>query len=119
VSIAGSPPLLTDHSGYGYAKGAVNAGSTVYLGDRTSSHWSLSVDGDDAPRRTAFGWANAFDVGQSGTATLRFKTPITRYALLVLQAVIWALVLRRLWAWRRDEHTGAPLRERTDRVVPA
>ena len=103
VSIAGSPPLLTDHSGYGFAKGAVNAGSTMYLADESSSHWSLSVGGHDAPRYTAFGWANAFQVRDSGIATLRFKTPITRYALLAVQVALWAFVIHRLWIWRRNE----------------
>ena len=105
VSLAGSPPLLTDHTGYGYAKGAVNADSTMYLANEASSHWSLSVGGHDVPRSTAFGWANAFHVPESGIATLRFKTPITRYALLVLQMAFWGFVLRRLWAWRRQERT--------------
>ena len=41
VSLAGSPPLLTDHSGYTTAQGAVNTDSTVYVAN-ASSRWSLS-----------------------------------------------------------------------------
>jgi hypothetical protein len=105
VDLTGSPPLLTDHTGYGYAKGAVNAGSTVYLAADASSHWSLSVDGHAAPRRSAFGWANAFRIDASGVATLRYKTPITRYALLLLQVAIWVFVLRLWWRWWRAERS--------------
>ena len=39
----------------------------------------------------------------SGIATLRFKTPITRYALLVLQVALWAFVVHRLSTWWRNE----------------
>ena len=103
VSIAGGPPLLTDHSGYAYAKGAVNGGSTIYLANESSSHWSLSVNGHDAPRTTAFGFGNTFQIADSGIATLRFKTPITRYLALLLQVAIWVFVLRRLSRWWRDD----------------
>ncbi|HEV3225621.1 MAG TPA: hypothetical protein VGZ52_02260, partial [Acidimicrobiales bacterium] len=106
LDLGNAPPLLTDHSGYTYAKGAVNAGSTMYLASG-SSQWSLSVAGHDAPRTTAFGWANAFRIDQGGTATLSFKTPITRYALLFVQVAIWFVLLRALWQWRRDDKASS------------
>jgi hypothetical protein len=99
VSLAGSPPLLTDHSGYTTANGSVNADSTVYVAN-DSSRWSLSVNGHDAPRTTGFGWANAFHVGETGNATLRFNTPITRYGLLLVQLALWVLLIRALWRGR-------------------
>jgi len=107
VSLAGSPPLLTDHSGYTTAKGAVNANSTVYVANDASSRWSLSVDGHNVPRTTGFGWANVFHVGDAGNATLRFNTPITRYGLLVVQLALWVLLIRALWRGRRDDHASA------------
>ncbi|MEY2403585.1 MAG: hypothetical protein QOD38_1136, partial [Acidimicrobiaceae bacterium] len=103
TDLAGSPPLLTDHSGYATAKGLVNAGSVVYLGDASSPNWSLTVDGRDAARTKAFGWANEFRVDQAGSATLRFKTPISRYALLAVQVGLWAVAIRRLRRWRAEE----------------
>jgi len=107
VSLAGSPPLLTDHSGYTTAKGAVNADSTVYVANASSSRWSLSVGGHNVPRTTGFGWANAFHVGDAGTATLRFNTPITRYALLLVQLALWVLLIRTLWRGRRADRIAA------------
>jgi hypothetical protein len=103
VELSGSPPLLTDHSGYGTAKGAVNAGSVAYLADASSSHWSLTVNGHDAARAKAFGWANQFRIDESGSATLRFNTPITRYALLAIQVGLWTAAIRRLFRWRKEE----------------
>jgi hypothetical protein len=103
VDLAGSPPLLTDRTGYATAKGHVNDGSTVYLATESSSRWSLSVDGHDATRAKAFGWANEFRVDRGGTATLRFHTPLSRYVLLAVQIGLWFVAIRRLWAWRAEE----------------
>ena len=107
ADLSGLPPLLTDRAGYANAKGAVNGGSIVYLANASSPRWSLSVDGRDAPREKAFGWANQFRVDQSGTATLRFSTPISRYALLLVQVALWVLALRRLWQWRTQGRVEA------------
>jgi hypothetical protein len=106
VSLAGSPPLLTDHSGYTTAKGSVNVDSTVYVANESSSRWSLSVNGHDMPRTTGFGWANAFHVGEAGNATLKFSTPITRYALLLVQLALWVLLIRWLWRARRADRAA-------------
>lgn len=100
TDLSGSPAVLTDHSGYASAKGAVNAGSTIYLANDSSPHWSLSVDGHDATRSKAFGWANSFQVDQAGTASLRFNTPVSRYALLLIQVGLWVFAIRRWRRWR-------------------
>jgi hypothetical protein len=105
VELSGSPPLLTDRSGYATAQGTVNAGSVAYLADASSSRWSLSVNGHDAPRAKAFGWANQFRIDEGGSATLRFNTPITRYALLAFQVALWTLAIRRLLTWRKEERS--------------
>jgi hypothetical protein len=85
----------------------VNANSTVYVANDASSRWSLSVDGHDAARSTGFGWANAFHVDAAGNATLRFNTPITRYALLLVQVALWVLLIRALWRGRREDRIAA------------
>jgi GT2 family glycosyltransferase len=110
VELSGSPPLLTDRSGYATAQGTVNSGSVAYLAAASSSRWSLSVNGHDAPRAKAFGWANQFRIDEGGSATLRFNTPITRYALLAFQVALWTLAIRRLLTWRKEERAlkGAP-----------
>ena len=107
TDLSNSPPVLTDKSGYASAKGAVNAGSVLYLGDASSTHWSLTVDGHDAPRTKAFGWANEFKIDQGGTASLRFSTPISRYALLAIQLALWVIAIRGLRRWRAQEHSTA------------
>ena len=103
IDLTGSPPLLTDQSGYATATGAVNAGSVVYLANASSPNWSLTVNGRDAPRTKAFGWANEFRVDQAGSATLRFITPLSRYVLLAVQVALWATAIRRLRRWRAEE----------------
>ncbi len=103
VDLAGSPPLLTDHSGYASAQGRVNDNSVMYLADASSDHWSVTVDGRNAPRSKAFGWANAFRIDRGGTASLHFSTPISRYALLLVQVGLWVFAIRRLRAWRAEE----------------
>jgi len=107
VSLAGSPPVLTDHSGYSTAEGVVNADTTVYVANDESSRWSLSVNGHNVPRTTGFGWANAFHVPEAGNGALRFDTPITRYLLLLVQVALWVLLVRVLWRGRRAERLAA------------
>ena len=103
ADLSGLPPLLTDHSGYATARGSVNGGSVVYLANASSARWSLTVDGRNAPRTKAFGWANQFQVDQSGAASLHFDTPISRYGLLAIQVILWVTAIRRLRQWRSRE----------------
>jgi hypothetical protein len=103
TDLTGSPPVLMDHSKHATAKGSVNAGSTIYLADAASPHWALTVNGRDAPRTKAFGWANGFRVDQGGTATLHFQTPISRFGLLAIQIGLWVTAIRQLRRWRAEE----------------
>ena len=41
----------------------------LYLAAGPTSGWSLEVEGEAAPHRVAFGWANAFDLPRGGTAS--------------------------------------------------
>ncbi|HEX4821811.1 MAG TPA: glycosyltransferase family 2 protein [Acidimicrobiales bacterium] len=107
VSLAGSPPVLTDHSGYSSAKGPVTSDSTIHVANEASSRWSLSVNGHNVARTTSFGWANAFHVSEAGNATLRFNTPITRYGLLLVQLALWVLLMRMLWRGRRADRLAS------------
>jgi len=74
----------------------------VYVAEAASSGWHLSVDGHTVPRQQAFGWANGFPVAQGGNATLSFRTPISRYAALVVQVGLWAVAVVLLVRWRRE-----------------
>jgi hypothetical protein len=81
--------------------GPVPEAGPVLLAETPSSQWSLSVGGRGADRTTAFGVANAFDVERPGDGTLRFKTPVLRYLLVLIQLALWAGLLRYLITTRR------------------
>ncbi|HYF45237.1 MAG TPA: hypothetical protein VD926_03440, partial [Acidimicrobiales bacterium] len=87
---------LGDERGPTTFRGPVDGQGELYLAAGPTSGWSLEVEGEGADRRTVFGWANAFDVPRSGSATLRFDTPTTRYLLIILQAALWVVVLTRI-----------------------
>jgi hypothetical protein len=103
VDLTGSPPMLTDHEGHTTASGNTGAATNLYLADAANSHWSLDVDGRTAPRTDAFGWANTFAIERGGSAKLSFKTPVQRYALLVLQVVLW---IGAILLWRRSRRAA-------------
>jgi hypothetical protein len=107
VDLAGSPPLLIDSTGYAHAEGHVNGDTTMYLSAASSDRWSLTVDGHNAPRSKAFGWANSFAVPASGNGMLGFDTPLSRYGLLIIQAALWAAAIWALRVWRRQERAPA------------
>jgi GT2 family glycosyltransferase len=66
----------------------------VFHSMAASTRWELDVAGRGAPRTKALGWANAYDVDVGGSATLRYRTPILRYLVLLLQALLWLWALR-------------------------
>jgi GT2 family glycosyltransferase len=85
---------LPDHDGHLQWSGPAEADSTVLLSAAHSDRWQLVVDGKAVPHTKPFGWANGFTVSADGDATLRFRTPILRYGILLLEVLAW------LWAAR-------------------
>ncbi len=83
-------------------EGDVPATGTALLAESPSPRWSLEVDGQGVPRARAYGVANAFDVERSGSGTLRYKTPILRYALVLLQLALWIGLIRYLVVTRPE-----------------
>ena len=85
----------------------------MYLATASSDRWSLSVDGQSAPRSKAFGWANSFEVPASGNGSLGFSTPVSRYGLLAIQIAMWAAAIWALRFWRRQDRmlVAAPAAE--------
>ena len=81
--------------------------SQVFVSESPSSRWELRVGGDEADRSDAFGVANVFAPDRAGAASLRFRTPILRYALLVAQLALWVVALRLLW-WERARRPSVP-----------
>lgn len=104
VDLAGAPAALVEDQGFTTFGGAVDQGEP-YLSAAASERWSLEVGGEGRERTEAFGWANAFASGDAGDATLRFATPMSRYALLAAQAAAWAVLS--LGLIRRRLRTGA------------
>ena len=91
-----STAALGDELGPTTFRGPVDGQGELYLASGPTSGWTLSVDGEEADRRTVFGWANAFDLPRAGTATLTFERPITRYLLIAVQAGLWIFVISRV-----------------------
>ncbi|MFZ6003933.1 MAG: glycosyltransferase [Actinomycetota bacterium] len=96
VDRSGLPEVLPEEDGTMTWSGPVEADTTVLVSAAHSSRWSLTVEGDMAERVKPYGWATGFEVTKAGDATLRFKTPLVRYGMLLLQALVWAWVIRRL-----------------------
>jgi GT2 family glycosyltransferase len=93
TDLAGLEVALPDEVHFNKYEGPVDTGDRVYLATASASGWQLRSGGETAQRSEAFGWANAFAVGAAGDATLRFRTPPTRYLLLGIQAGLWAIAL--------------------------
>lgn len=103
--LTGSTPFAPGAPLQGPASGAVTAG-TVHVAVPFDERWQLRIDGTDVAARRAFGTTMAFDVGAAGQATLRYDSPGSRTALLVLQLAMWLALLLAASrinpaAWRR------------------
>jgi GT2 family glycosyltransferase len=94
---------LGDEQGPTTFQGPVDGEGELYLASGPTDGWHLEVDGEEAERRTVFGWANAFDLPRGGTAKLSYDTPLTRLLLIVVQAALWILVLSQI---RRPARAG-------------
>lgn len=70
----------------------IDAG-TVHLAVPFDENWVLTVDGVDVAPRRAFGTTVAFDVGQGGTATLRYDPPSFRGLAVTIQVLLWLVVI--------------------------
>ena len=82
--------------------GTVPAGNDVLVSE-DSGRWSLDVGGHGVTRRTSFGWANRYQAGEGGHATLSYGTPLLRYLAVLVEIVLWVVVIRTVRARRRQE----------------
>jgi GT2 family glycosyltransferase len=99
VDLSGATPVLPGDGPVRFS-GSVSAG-TVLVSETSSNRWSLTVDGDGTPRRNAYGVANAYTAGSGGRAVLRYRTPLVRYAAIILQVALWVIAIRALLGLRR------------------
>ena len=66
---------LGDERGPTTFRGPVDGEGELYLASGPSSGWHLEVEGEEAERRTVFGWANAFDLPQRGHGDAPLRHP--------------------------------------------
>jgi hypothetical protein len=100
VDLRGATPALPSGGPFHFT-GPVPGDRTVLLAETPSPRWQLSGPGGAATRQDAFGVANAFRPESGGRASLRFRTPIVRYGLILLQVAIWVLAVRAFLGVRR------------------
>ena len=91
-----SDPVLVDASSPLSFHGDLDKGDTVFFSEAASGNWRLRAGGVAATRQRALGFANAFTVRKSGRATLRYRTPLFRPAIVLLEAALWVLAIRYL-----------------------
>jgi hypothetical protein len=100
--LAGAGPALSHKkSDYAYT-GDVSSASGVLLAETPSPRWHLRVAGRSAQRDPAFGFGSVYVVPRSGTATLRYSTPMLRWLSLLLELAVWIVVVRAALEWRRS-----------------
>ena len=105
VELAGTDPVLQKVRGPQSFSGPLAAGDEVLFAESRTSRWRLSVAGKTVHRRTAFGWANAYSVERDGTGVLHYRTPVSRYVGLAIEALLWVLAIRTVIAQRRRRRT--------------
>jgi hypothetical protein len=97
VDLSAASPTLVEPGGDGRtARGPVTPGETVVQASSASDRWVLEVDGRQAERTDAYGWADAFAVPEGSgpaEAVLGYRTPASRYALVAVQVAVWLAVL--------------------------
>jgi hypothetical protein len=94
-------------------------GEVVLLAEAIDPRWELTVDGEVLPRRTAFGWATAWDLPSPGEGAFRYRTAPTRYLLVAVQVLLWVLALGLIRTWRHGPPLGRWMARRRVAARPA
>jgi hypothetical protein len=100
ADLSGSQPVLGG-SGPVRFSGQLPAPGHVLVSEAPSGRWELTVAGAKAPRATAFGVENAFTTSRTGSARVRYHTPLWRWPLAVVPFLLWAGAVSVLWRSRR------------------
>jgi hypothetical protein len=100
ADLRGGTPVLEGTGPVRFA-GELPSGGRVLVSEAPSSRWELTVGGREASRETAFGVANAYAATAGGDGTLRYRTPLWRYAALLIQVALWVGAVRALLGLRR------------------
>ncbi|CAM8628887.1 Glycosyltransferase like family 2 [Acidimicrobiia bacterium] len=117
-AIAKGVAILPDSTGFASWAGTIEGPGEAYVSSAGGENWKLEVDGVPANRTSAFGWASSFNVGNSGSGSLYFETPLTRWLALLGQLALWiVLVIYMLRVGVREEE-GNVLGDPNVVVVP-
>jgi hypothetical protein len=95
------------------------SGDAVLLSEAVDPRWELTVNGEVQPRRTAFGWATAWDLSGPGDGAFRYRTSPTRYAVVALEVLLGLAALLLVRTWRHGPPLGRWLARRRVAAAPA
>ena len=85
-------PVFVGADQFGTSVEPIDAG-VVHVAVPFDDNWSLGVDGTSVSPRRAFGETTAFDVAAGGMGELRYRSPISRLLLVLLQVAFWIAAL--------------------------
>lgn len=105
------PAVLGEGTGTRFS-GSLDGDRLVAQSESANPGWSMSVDGEPAPRRDLLGWQQQFDTGTGGEVVLAWSTPLESRLLQAVQ-VGALLVLVVLAGRRRRLVAGGPRRRRS------
>jgi hypothetical protein len=112
TELAGAPKALAP-AGTNRFEGAW-PGPELYFAESYSSRWSFDPDGaGSAVHRKAFGWANAWTAPAAPGATLAYRTSPLRYAALLLELGLWAVLVRLVLQGLRERTAATAPRSST------
>jgi hypothetical protein len=100
ADLRGGRPVLEGVGPVQFA-GELPSAGRVLVSEAPSSRWELTVGGEEAERETAYGVANAYTATEAANGVLRYRTPLWRYAALLVQVLLWLVAVRAIRALRR------------------
>ena len=99
ADLSGGTPVLPGDGPVRFS-GSVPTG-TVLVSEASSSRWTLTVGGERASRKDAYGVANAYTTSSTGRGVLRYRTSFVRYGAILLQVALWVIAIRAFIGLRR------------------
>lgn len=99
--IGGAKPALTKRNSDFAFSGTLDE-PALFFAETPSGRWTLEVDGEKAVRGGGFGFGATYASGNTGKATLSYRTSIVRWVSLVLELGVWVIVIRTAVVFRRS-----------------
>jgi hypothetical protein len=112
ADLSGSQPVLGGRGPVSFA-GQLPAPGTVLLSEAPSGRWQLTVGGQSVAPAKAFGVANAFTTGRTGSAHVRYRTPLWRWPLALVPFLLWGGAVSVL---RRSRRRPVPVEPETQLI---